>query len=265
MWFVSPPLTACLFVNPERSLPKPSISVSPGGVIPMGGNITIRCWHQHLGMRFHLYKAGVGNSLTYTDPAGSEAEFPITSARREHGGSYTCRYSNRTGGAAFSEPSDPVQIIVAGEGPSQHLVAVPGSVSRPVSSHCRAQLPQTLRLPQPQRGVTLGGAVTVQCRGQRRGLEFVLDKAGARNTAALGGDSAGVKFPIPKASRADGGSNTCYHPPDSDPDQARGPSSPGDARPGNGDGVTAGFPSQEGAAAPGDSGQGGYLKAAPCA
>uniref|UniRef100_A0A8C3HJ78 Immunoglobulin domain-containing protein n=1 Tax=Chrysemys picta bellii TaxID=8478 RepID=A0A8C3HJ78_CHRPI len=53
-----------------------------------------------------------------SNPAGSEAEFPITSARREHGGSYTCRYSNRTVRVAYSEPSDPVQIIVAGEGPS---------------------------------------------------------------------------------------------------------------------------------------------------
>uniref|UniRef100_A0A8C3HUH9 Immunoglobulin domain-containing protein n=1 Tax=Chrysemys picta bellii TaxID=8478 RepID=A0A8C3HUH9_CHRPI len=116
--FVSPPLTACLFVNPEGSYPKPSISVSPGGVIPVGGNITIRCQHQHLGMRFLLYKAGVGKYLNYTDPAGYMAEFPITSARREHGGSYTCRYSNRTIQTAYSEPSDPVQIIVAGQGPS---------------------------------------------------------------------------------------------------------------------------------------------------
>uniref|UniRef100_A0A8C3EY42 Ig-like domain-containing protein n=1 Tax=Chrysemys picta bellii TaxID=8478 RepID=A0A8C3EY42_CHRPI len=115
---VSPPLTACLFVYPEGSYPKPSISVSPGGVIPVGGNVTIRCRNQLLGMRILLYKAGDGNYLTYTDPAGSEAEFPITSARREHGGNYTCRYSNRTGRAAYSEPSDPVQIIVAGEGPS---------------------------------------------------------------------------------------------------------------------------------------------------
>uniref|UniRef100_A0A674J590 Uncharacterized protein n=1 Tax=Terrapene triunguis TaxID=2587831 RepID=A0A674J590_9SAUR len=102
----------------EGSHPKPSISVSPGGVIPVGGNVIIQCRHQHLGMRILLYKAGAGNYLTYTDPAGSEAEFPITSARWEHGGSHTCRYSDRTGGAAHSEPSDPVQIIVAGEGPS---------------------------------------------------------------------------------------------------------------------------------------------------
>uniref|UniRef100_A0A8C3HUI6 Immunoglobulin domain-containing protein n=1 Tax=Chrysemys picta bellii TaxID=8478 RepID=A0A8C3HUI6_CHRPI len=115
---VSPPLTACLFVHPEGSLPKPSISVSPGGVIPVGGNVTIRCRHQHLGMRFLLYKAGVKNYLNYTDAAGSEAQFPITSARREHGGNYTCRYSNITGPVTYSKPSDPVQIIVAGEGPS---------------------------------------------------------------------------------------------------------------------------------------------------
>uniref|UniRef100_A0A8C0HAY6 Ig-like domain-containing protein n=1 Tax=Chelonoidis abingdonii TaxID=106734 RepID=A0A8C0HAY6_CHEAB len=115
MRFVSPPLTACLFVTPEGSYPKPSISISPSGVIPMGGNFTIWCWHQLLDMSIQLYKAGDGNYLTYTDPAGSEAEFPITSARRDHGGSYTCRYSNRTDPPAYSEPSDP--LIVAGEEP----------------------------------------------------------------------------------------------------------------------------------------------------
>uniref|UniRef100_A0A674IHU8 Ig-like domain-containing protein n=1 Tax=Terrapene triunguis TaxID=2587831 RepID=A0A674IHU8_9SAUR len=100
----------------EGSYPKPSISVSPGGVIPVGGNITIRCQYQLLGMTFLLYKAGDVEYLNYTDPAGSEAEFPITSARREHGGNYTCRYHNKSG--IYSEHSDRVQIIVAGEGPS---------------------------------------------------------------------------------------------------------------------------------------------------
>ncbi|XP_074794144.1 immunoglobulin superfamily member 1-like [Natator depressus] len=122
----------------EGSLPKASISVSPGGVIPVGGNVTIQCWHQRLGMRFLLYKDGDGNYLRYTDPAGYVAEFPIPSARREHGGSYTCRYSYRTGPAAYSEPSDPVQIIVAGEGPSPaprlpapHPARPPGGLSEP--------------------------------------------------------------------------------------------------------------------------------------
>ncbi|XP_043390788.1 leukocyte immunoglobulin-like receptor subfamily B member 1 isoform X2 [Chelonia mydas] len=118
----------------QGSLPKPSISISPGGVIPIGGNVTIRFWHQRLGMRFILSKDGDGNLPTYRDPASYVAEFPITSARREHGGSYTCCYIYRTGPAAFSEPSDPVQIIVAGSSSScssRPLVAQAG--------HCRNQ------------------------------------------------------------------------------------------------------------------------------
>ncbi|XP_044844170.1 T-cell-interacting, activating receptor on myeloid cells protein 1-like [Mauremys mutica] len=99
----------------EGPYPKPSISVSPSGVIPVGGKVTIRCRHQLLDMRILLYKDEDENYLTYTDPAGSEAEFPITSARREDGGNYTCRYTDRTGEVAYSEPSDPVQIVVAGE------------------------------------------------------------------------------------------------------------------------------------------------------
>ncbi|XP_044844171.1 T-cell-interacting, activating receptor on myeloid cells protein 1-like [Mauremys mutica] len=100
-------------VSEEGSYPKPSISVSPGGVIPVGGKVTIRCRHQLLGKRILLYKDGAGNYVTHTDPAGSEAEFPITSARREHGGNYTCHYADRTSPTTHSEPSNPVQIIVA--------------------------------------------------------------------------------------------------------------------------------------------------------
>ncbi|KAG6921142.1 T cell-interacting, activating receptor on myeloid cells 1 [Chelydra serpentina] len=106
-------------VSGKGSHRKPFISVSPTGVIPVGGNVTIRCWHQRLGMRIVLYKDGDWNYLNYTDPAGSEAEFPITGARREHGGNYTCRYSNRTGERAYSYPSDPVQIIVAAAPPGR--------------------------------------------------------------------------------------------------------------------------------------------------
>ncbi|XP_074872820.1 uncharacterized protein LOC142024590 [Carettochelys insculpta] len=67
-------------------------------------------------MRFLLYKDGAGKYLTYTDPADFAAKFPITSARREHSGNYTCRYSINTGPTDYSEPSIPVQIIVADAG-----------------------------------------------------------------------------------------------------------------------------------------------------
>uniref|UniRef100_A0A674JT35 Immunoglobulin domain-containing protein n=1 Tax=Terrapene triunguis TaxID=2587831 RepID=A0A674JT35_9SAUR len=170
---------------PHRgSHPKPSISVSPGGVIPVGGNVTIRCWHQLLGLRFLLYKAGAGNYLAYTDPAGSEAEFPITSARREHGGSYTCRYSNRTGRAAYLEPSDPVHII--GSYPKPSISISPGGV------------------------IPVGGNVTIWCGHQYPGMRFLLYKAGDGNYLTYT-DPVGyvAEFPITSARREHSGSYTC--------------------------------------------------------
>ncbi|XP_044844267.1 immunoglobulin superfamily member 1-like [Mauremys mutica] len=179
----------------QGSYPKPSISVSPGGVIPMRGNITIRCWHQLLGMRIQLYKDGAGNYLNYTDPAGSEAEFPITSARREDGGSYTCRYSNRTDPPAYSEPSDPVQIIVADP-------SLPGpSISLSLTS------------------VTASGTdVTIRCQGPRRDVRFFLHKAGDLNLQRQmdpAGD--GAEFRIPSVGRQHGGSYSCSYRPRSEP------------------------------------------------
>uniref|UniRef100_A0A8C4W0A9 Ig-like domain-containing protein n=1 Tax=Gopherus evgoodei TaxID=1825980 RepID=A0A8C4W0A9_9SAUR len=172
--------------------PKPSISVSPSGVIPVGGNVTIRCRHQHQNMRFQLYKAGDGNYLSYTDPAGSEAEFPITSARREHGGSYTCRYIYRSGGTVYSEPSDPVQIIVAGEGPSISL--------------------------SPTGVVASGADVTIRCQGQRRDVRFFLHKAGDLNPQQhMDRTGAGAEFRIPTVGRQHGGNYSCSYRPRSEP------------------------------------------------
>uniref|UniRef100_A0A674JVR4 Immunoglobulin domain-containing protein n=1 Tax=Terrapene triunguis TaxID=2587831 RepID=A0A674JVR4_9SAUR len=184
------------------SHPKPSISVSPGGVIPVGGNVTIRCWHQLLGLRFLLYKAGAGNYLAYTDPAGSEAEFPITSARREHGGSYTCRYSNRTGRAAYLEPSDPVHIIVTGEGYPKPNISM-----------------------SPRGEVSLGGAATVWCRGQRRGVWFVLNKE-RHHFPPVDSDGFGAVFPISNVSREHGGSYSCSYHSRSEPFAVSYPSDP---------------------------------------
>ncbi|XP_065276938.1 immunoglobulin superfamily member 1-like [Emys orbicularis] len=191
-------------VSGQGSLPKPSISVSPGGVIPVGGNVIIRCHHQRLGMRFLLYKAGDGNYLTYMDPAGSEAEFPITSARREHGGSYTCRYSNRTVRAAYSEPSDPVQIIVAD--PS---------------------------LPRPSISLSLvwvtapGADATIRCQGQRRDVRFFLHKAGDLNPQQhMDPAGDGAEFRIPTVGRQHGGSYSCSYRPQSEPFVSSQPSDP---------------------------------------
>ncbi|KAM7134199.1 T-cell-interacting, activating receptor on myeloid cells protein 1-like [Macrochelys suwanniensis] len=182
-------------VSGEGSYPKPAISVRPGGVIPVGGNVTIRCWHQHLDMRFLLYKDGDGNYLNYTDPAGSEAEFPIPSARREHGGNYTCRYSHRTGPAHYSEYSHPVQIIV--EDPSLPKPSISLSPT----------------------GVTAPRAdVTIRCQGQRRDVTFFLHKAGDLNPQRhMDPAGDGAEFRIPTMGRLHGGNYSCSYRPQSEP------------------------------------------------
>ncbi|XP_053865963.1 immunoglobulin superfamily member 1-like [Malaclemys terrapin pileata] len=189
-------------VSGQGSYPKPSISVSPCGVIPVGGNVTIQGGHQYLGMTFLLYKAGDGNYLTYTDPAGSEAEFPITRARREHGGSYSCRYSDRTVRAAYSEPSDPVQIIVAEP-----------SYPKPNIS---------LR---PSGGVSLRAAGTIQCRGQRLGMRFMLNKDG-RHFQTVDSDGFEAVFTISNVSWEDGGNYSCSYHSRSEPFAVSYPSDP---------------------------------------
>uniref|UniRef100_A0A8C8SES8 Ig-like domain-containing protein n=1 Tax=Pelusios castaneus TaxID=367368 RepID=A0A8C8SES8_9SAUR len=204
--FVSPPLNAGLFVNPEGPYPKPSISVSPAGVIPVGGNVTIRCWQHHYpGLRIQLYRDGIWNYLNYMDPAGSEAEFPIPSVSREHGGSYQCRYSDISG--TYSEPSDPVEIIVAGE-PDPGLPR-PAISLRPSS------------VPAP------GANVTIRCEGPGRAVRFFLHKAGDLNLQEHV-DPAGdwTEFRIPDVGRHHGGRYSCSYRPRSQPFVSSEPSDP---------------------------------------
>uniref|UniRef100_A0A452J2I3 Ig-like domain-containing protein n=1 Tax=Gopherus agassizii TaxID=38772 RepID=A0A452J2I3_9SAUR len=96
---------------------KPTIWVSPSRVVALGRNVTIRCEGQDLGMEFVLCKAGHPNQQVQSVvPEGKMAEFPIASVGQEDGGSYTCYYRSITDQSHWSFPSNPVEIIVGGEG-----------------------------------------------------------------------------------------------------------------------------------------------------
>uniref|UniRef100_A0A8C4W3L1 Ig-like domain-containing protein n=1 Tax=Gopherus evgoodei TaxID=1825980 RepID=A0A8C4W3L1_9SAUR len=115
-------LTVCLLLTAEISYPKPSISLRPSRGVALGGAVTVRCQGQHQNMRFLLYKDRNPTALQYADPSGNVAEFPICNMNRRDAGSYSCSYCSKISVQAdYSEPSYPVQIIVAGEGPSPAL------------------------------------------------------------------------------------------------------------------------------------------------
>ncbi|XP_065427800.1 immunoglobulin superfamily member 1-like isoform X2 [Chrysemys picta bellii] len=185
-----------------QDYPKPTISVSPSSVVAIRGNVTIRCAGLYPGMEFFLRKTGHPNPQRQTVPDGTVAEFPIVNVSREDRGSYTCDYRSITDQNRTSYPSDSVEIIV-------------GEPSYPKPSI-------SLR---PSGGVSLGGAVSVWCQGQPRGVRFVLNKEG-HHFLPVDSDGFEAVFPISNVSREDGGSYSCSYHNKSEPFTVSYPSDP---------------------------------------
>ncbi|XP_044844274.1 immunoglobulin superfamily member 1-like [Mauremys mutica] len=153
-------------------------------------------------MKFFLRKAGHPNPQVQTVPDGPVAEFPITGVGREDGGSYTCDYHSIAEQSRWSYLSDPVEIIV-------------GEPSYPKPSISLS----------PSWGVSLGGAMAIQCRGQHQGVRFVLNKERC-HFPPVDSDGLEAEFPISNVSREDGGSYNCSYHSRSEPFNVSDPSDP---------------------------------------
>uniref|UniRef100_A0A452J2A1 Ig-like domain-containing protein n=1 Tax=Gopherus agassizii TaxID=38772 RepID=A0A452J2A1_9SAUR len=197
---VSPLFNSCLLLKAGHEFLKPTIWVSPSRVVALGRNVTIRCEGQDLGMEFVLCKAGHPNQQVQSVvPEGKMAEFPIASVGQEDGGSYTCYYRSITDQSHWSFPSNPVEIIVGGEGGAW------------------------LSGPAPR--VSVGEAMAIWCRRQRQGVRFVLNKEG-RHFPPVDSDGFGAVFPISNVSREDGGNYSCSYHSRSEPFAVSDPSDP---------------------------------------
>ncbi|XP_065276944.1 immunoglobulin superfamily member 1-like [Emys orbicularis] len=185
---VSYPSDPMELVLRDPSLPRPSITLSPTGVTAPGADATIRCQGQRRNVTFFLHKAGDLNPQRHVDPAGDGAEFRIPTMGRQHGGNYSCSYRPQSEPFISSYPSSYVELVVAEPSYPKPNISL-----------------------SPSGGVSLGGAVTVWCRGQHRGMRFVLNKEG-RHFPPVDSDGFEAVFPISNVSREDGGSYSCsYH------------------------------------------------------
>uniref|UniRef100_A0A8C0H6V2 Ig-like domain-containing protein n=1 Tax=Chelonoidis abingdonii TaxID=106734 RepID=A0A8C0H6V2_CHEAB len=216
--------------------PKPNISGIPSRVVSLGAAVTIRCEGQHQGMRFLLNKEG--RHFPPVDSGGFVAEFLIRNVSREDGGSYNCSYHSRSEPFNVSYPSDPMELVVRGEGPSSVSPFPASHPARPSGAQCqwtlRAKvcpddragicltacllLPAEFRYPKPNislrpsGGVAQGEAVTIRCECQCLGVRFLLRKDGAmagHHTTDPALDV--VEFPIRNVSQGDAGSYSCRY------------------------------------------------------
>uniref|UniRef100_A0A8C0GWY5 Immunoglobulin domain-containing protein n=1 Tax=Chelonoidis abingdonii TaxID=106734 RepID=A0A8C0GWY5_CHEAB len=175
---------ACLLCA-DPSLPRPSISLSPTGVTAPGADVTIWCQGQRRDVRFFLHKAGDLNPQRHMDPAGAGAEFHIPTVGQQHGGNYSCSYRPQSEPFVSSQPSDTVELVVAGREFTKPTIWV-----------------------SPSREVLLGTAVTIRCWGQHPGVQFVLNKEG-RHFPPADSDGLEVEFSTNNVHRDLGGSYTC--------------------------------------------------------
>uniref|UniRef100_A0A2K5XAW7 Osteoclast associated Ig-like receptor n=1 Tax=Mandrillus leucophaeus TaxID=9568 RepID=A0A2K5XAW7_MANLE len=149
--------------SPVYSVPpalyhKPWLGAQPATVVTPGVNVTLRCRAPQPAWRFGLFKLGEISPPLFRDVSSELAEFFLEEVTPAQGGSYHCCYRRpdwRPG--VWSQPSDPLELLVTGEvlgsgrrsgppapPPSDPGVQTPSSSSlRPGSPDPQSLLPQT--------------------------------------------------------------------------------------------------------------------------
>ncbi|XP_044113589.1 leukocyte immunoglobulin-like receptor subfamily A member 6 isoform X2 [Neovison vison] len=106
---------------------KPSLLTQQGPLVTSGQNLTLQCRSDVGYNRFALSKEGAPDpprQLGRQTQAGlSGADFPMGPVRPSHGGRYTC-YGGHTLSSEWSAPSDPLDILLAGQLPFTPALSV---------------------------------------------------------------------------------------------------------------------------------------------
>ncbi|KAF4026765.1 hypothetical protein G4228_019028 [Cervus hanglu yarkandensis] len=169
-------------------LPKPVISASP----PIRGQeLQIRCKGWLAGMGFALYKEGVQDPVQRLGAVGREGFFTIRRMEDKDEGNYSCRTHTEKRPFKWSEPSEPLELVIKEMYPKPFFETWTSPV------------------------VTPGSRVTFNCSTPHQQMSFILYKDGSevassdRSWAGLGASAA--HFLIISVGIGDGGNYSCRY------------------------------------------------------
>jgi len=162
-------------------VPRPSLLLHPSQGVSLGNTVTLRCHLPQPAAWVELYRDGQWRSRKEMDQEQDVAEFSLAGIKKKDSGTYQCQYQGLAP-AGTSEKSDPVKLVVTGEGTeeSRWPWAVPTglcfiSVTSLSSDH--SYPPPGISL-SPKEHVEIGTNVTIQCSNQEYGAAFLLHKDG---------------------------------------------------------------------------------------
>uniref|UniRef100_A0A4X1VFD7 Ig-like domain-containing protein n=1 Tax=Sus scrofa TaxID=9823 RepID=A0A4X1VFD7_PIG len=220
---MTPTLPGLLCLGEMQAHSKPALSALPSPVVASGGNVTLQCGSWHRYDRFILTKEGEHKSSWTLDTQRhpdrqTRALFPVGPVTPSHRGTFRCYGYFRDKPQVWSEPSDPLELLVSGGSGKPSLLT-------------------------PQ--VAAGQNVTLLCRSWVPMDTFLLSKEGAahpplrlRSQPRAGQNQA--QFSMGPVTSAHGGTYRCYGSLSRDPYLLSQPSQPLDR------GTTAPPPSQSG-------------------
>ncbi|XP_053770878.1 leukocyte immunoglobulin-like receptor subfamily A member 6 isoform X3 [Desmodus rotundus] len=200
----------CYYLSPtgwsERSDPlelvvtgsysKPSLSALPSPVVIPGGSVTLRCHSDEGFGRFILTEEGK-DRLSWTldsqrDPSGqSQALFPVGPVIPRHSGTFRCYGYYRNNPQMWSQPSDPLELLVSGGSGKPSLLT-------------------------PQDPIVASGQnLTLQCGSDLGYVRFTLSKEGGQDLpqSSILQPQAGLsqaQFPLDTVNSTHGCRYRCY-------------------------------------------------------